>query len=146
LAEKNRGRTPEGFIDTNILLRYLRNDLPEQADAVEALLKRAAAGNASLATNVMVIAELVWTCESFYKLSKQQIRDKVLMILNTPGLQVENHDLLVQATLLYADQNIDFIDAYNGCWAKSQEIPLVFTFDQRHYKRIPGITVKIPPR
>jgi len=146
LAEKNRGRTPEGFIDTNILLRYLQNDLPEQADAVEALLKRAAAGNASLATNVMVIAELVWTCESFYKLSKQEIRDKVLMILNTPGLQVENHDLLVQATLLYADQNIDFIDAYNGCWAKNQKIPIVFTFDQRHYRRIPGITVKIPPQ
>jgi len=146
LTETNRREKQEAFIDTNILLRYLQNDLPEQADAVEDLLRRAATGNASLATNVMVIAELVWTCESFYKLSKQEIRDKVLMILNTPGLQVENHDLLVQASLLYADQNIDFIDAYNGCWAKNQKIPLVFTFDQRHYKRIPGITVKLPPR
>ena len=146
MTEKNRGSKREAFIDTNLLLRYLRNDLPEQADAVEAFLKRAAAGNVSLATNVMVIAELVWTCESFYKLSKQEIRDKVLMILNTPGFQVENHDLLLQATLLYADQNIDFIDAYNGCWAKDQKIPLVFTFDQRHYKRIPGIMVKIPPK
>ena len=146
MTETNRREKQEAFIDTNILLRYLQNDLPEQADAVEDLLRRAATGNASLATNVMVIAELVWTCESFYKLSKQEIRDKVLMILNTPGLQVENHDLLVQASLLYADQNIDFIDAYNGCWAKNQKIPLVFTFDQRHYKRIPGITVKLPPR
>ena len=115
MTETNRREKQEAFIDTNILLRYLQNDLPEQADAVEDLLRRAATGNASLATNVMVIAELVWTCESFYKLSKQEIRDKVLMILNTPGLQVENHDLLVQASLLYADQNIDFIDAYNGC-------------------------------
>ena len=146
MTEKNRGRKRDAFIDTNLLLRYLRNDLPEQADAVEALLKRAAAGNVSLTTNVMVIAELVWTCESFYKLSKQEIRDKIVMILNTPGLQIENHDLLLQATLLYADQNIDFIDAYNGCWAKDQRIPLVFTFDQRHYKRIPGITVKVPPK
>jgi len=146
LTEKNRGRKRDAFIDTNLLLRYLRNDLPEQADAVEALLKRAAAGNVSLTTNVMVIAELVWTCESFYKLSKQEIRDKIVMILNTPGLQIENYDLLLQATLLYADRNIDFIDAYNGCWAKDQRIPLVFTFDQRHYKRIPGITVKVPPK
>ena len=146
MTEKNRGRKRDAFIDTNLLLRYLRNDLPEQADAVEALLKRAAAGNVSLTTNVMVIAELVWTCESFYKLSKQEIRDKIVMILNTPGLQIENHDLLLQATLLYADRNIDFIDAYNGCWAKDQRIPLVFTFDQRHYKRIPGITVKVPPK
>ena len=146
MTEKNRGRKRDAFIDTNLLLRYLRNDLPEQADAVEALLKRAAAGNVSLTTNVMVIAELVWTCESFYKLSKQEIRDKIVMILNTPGLQIENYDLLLQATLLYADRNIDFIDAYNGCWAKDQRIPLVFTFDQRHYKRIPGITVKVPPK
>lgn len=146
MAEKDKGRKREAFIDTNLLLRYLRNDLPEQADAVEVLLKRAAAGNVSLVTNVMVIAELVWTCESFYKLSKQEIRDKVVMILNTPGLQVENQDLLLQATLLYADQNIDFIDAYNGCWAMDQKIPLVFTFDQRHYKRIPEIMVKVPPK
>jgi len=146
LTEKDKGRKRETFIDTNLLLRYLRNDLPEQADAVEVLLKRAAAGNVSLVTNVMVIAELVWTCESFYKLSKQEIRDKVVMILNTPGLRVENHDLLLQAALLYADQNVDFIDAYNGCWAKDQKIPLVYSFDQRHYRRIPGIAVDAPEK
>jgi len=146
LTEKDKGRKRETFIDTNLLLRYLRNDLPEQADAVEVLLKRAAAGNVSLVTNVMVIAELVWTCESFYKLSKQEIRDKVVMILNTPGLRVENHDLLLQAALLYADQNVDFIDAYNGCWAEDQKIPLVYSFDQRHYRRIPGIAVDAPEK
>jgi hypothetical protein len=28
------------FIDTNLFLRYLTNDVPEQADAVEELLNR----------------------------------------------------------------------------------------------------------
>ncbi|HDL86374.1 MAG TPA: PIN domain-containing protein [Candidatus Acetothermia bacterium] len=146
MTESGDERTREAFIDTNLLLRFLLNNLPQQADAVEDLLKRAAAGSVILTTNVMVIAELVWTCESFYKLSKQEIRDKVVMILNTPGLRVENHDLLLQAALFYADQNIDFIDAYNGCWAKDQRIPSVYSFDQRHYRRIPGIRVDVPPR
>ena len=99
MTESGDERTREAFIDTNLLLRFLLNNLPQQADAVEDLLKRAAAGSVILTTNVMVIAELVWTCESFYKLSKQEIRDKVVMILNTPGLRVENHDLLLQAAL-----------------------------------------------
>ena len=146
MTEKDSVKKREAFIDTNLLIRYLLNDLPDQADAVETILKRADAGKVLLKTNVMVIAELVWTCESFYKLSKQEIRDKVVMILNTPGLEIENHDLLLQAILLYADQNIDFIDAYNGCWAKDEKIPLVLTFDQRHYKRIPGIAVEVPSK
>lgn len=144
MTEKDSVKKREAFIDTNLLLRYLLNDLPDQADAVEKLLKRADAGKVLLKTNVMVIAELVRTCESFYKLSKQEIRDKVVMILNTPGLEIENHDLLLQAILLYADQNIDFIDAYNGCWTKDKRIPLVFTFDQQHYRRIPGIEFEAP--
>ena len=144
MTESSDEKAHEAFIDTNLLLRFLLNDLPQQADAVEDLLKSAAEGSVILRTNVMVIAELVWTCESFYKLSKQEIRDKVVMILNTPGLRVENHDLLLQAALLYADQNIDFIDAYNGCWAKDKRISLMYSFDQRHYRRIPGITVEAP--
>jgi uncharacterized protein len=35
------------FIDTNLFLRYLTNDIPEQADRVEELLQRAALGEIS---------------------------------------------------------------------------------------------------
>lgn len=36
------------FVDTNVFLRYLTNDVPAQADAVEFLLQRAAKGKVSL--------------------------------------------------------------------------------------------------
>lgn len=134
------------FIDTNILLRYLLNDIPEQADAAEAVIKEATEGKLTLQTNVMVIAELVWTCESYYALPKEEIRDKTLVILNTPGLEVENKGLIVEAILLYVDRNIDFIDAYNGCWMKVQGITQVYTFDESHYRRleVDGIRVLVP--
>lgn len=32
------------FLDTNVFLRYLTNDVPKRADAVERLLRRAGAG------------------------------------------------------------------------------------------------------
>ena len=37
------------FADTNLFLRYLTNDIPQQADAVETLLRRAAAGEVTFA-------------------------------------------------------------------------------------------------
>ncbi len=52
------------FADTNLFLRYLTNDVPQQADAVEALLRRAAAGEVTLVTNSLAIAEVVWVLET----------------------------------------------------------------------------------
>jgi predicted nucleic acid-binding protein len=47
------------FVDTNVFLRFLTNDVPEQAAAVEGLFRRAAAGEVRLVTNTTVVAEIV---------------------------------------------------------------------------------------
>jgi len=144
-VEPSGQRQPsEAFIDTNVLLRYLLDDIPEQADAVESLLLQAAQGQQVLQTNVLVLAEIVWTCESYYQLPKEDIRSKVLMILNTPGLEIADRDLITEAIFTYADENIDFVDAFNAYWMKQQDIETIYTFDQKHYKRIQGIRAKIP--
>ncbi len=90
------------FVDTNLFLRYLTNDVPVQADAVEQLLHRAAKGELVLVSNTLVIAEIIWTLESFYKLSKVNIREKIPAILNTPGLNVANSHRVLQAITTYA--------------------------------------------
>ena len=56
------------FVDANLFLRYLTNDVPEQADAVEKLLDQAEAGEVALVTNNFVMAELGWVLSPFYKL------------------------------------------------------------------------------
>jgi len=132
------------FIDTNVLLRYLLDDVSEQADAVESLLLQAARGQLTLRTNALVLAEIVWTCESYYRLAKEDIKDMVLMILNTPGLDIADRDLITEAIFTYADENIDYINAFNACWMKQQGIETIYTFDQKHYKRIQGIRAKVP--
>jgi uncharacterized protein len=132
------------FADTNLFLRYLTNDIPAQADTVETLLKRAAKGDALLTTTNLVIAEIVWTLESFYRLSKKDISNKVLAILNTRGLNVEDSDLLLQAAVWYAEKNVDFIDAFNAAWMLQQDISKVATFDLKHFNRFDGLTVEAP--
>ncbi len=137
--------TPERiFADTNLFLRYLTNDVPAQADAVEQLLLRAAAGEILLVTNSLAIAEIVWTLESFYGLSRDEVKEKVLAILNTPGLEVGDGDLVLQAISWHAEKNVDFIDAYNAAWLLARDLKAVYTFDRKHFSRLEGLTVMVP--
>ncbi len=132
------------FVDTNLFLRYLTNDVPAQADAVETLLQRAAKGKVNLITTSMVIAEIVWTLESHYEIEKKEIQAMVLGILNTDGLEVVDSYLILQAIVPYADKNVDFIDAFNAAWMVRNDVDKVYTFDQKHFNRFEGIRVEVP--
>ena len=54
-------------LDTNLLVRYLTEDEPAKADAVENLLDKASRGEVRLVIPSVVMAELVWVLESFYR-------------------------------------------------------------------------------
>ena len=125
----------EAFVDTNLFLRYITNDIPEQADAVERLLDQAEAGELLLTTNRLVIAEIVWTLESFYKRTKSEVRDAVLALLNTPGLEVEAADELLQAAVWYEEKNVDFIDACIAAEVSARGPKSVYTFNRKHFTR-----------
>ena len=129
------------FVDANLFLRYLTNDVPAQAEALDRLLQRAAAGEVTLVTNALVMAEIVWTLESFYRLSPADIRPKVWAMLNTPGLEVAETELLGAAVDVYVEKNVDFIDAFNAEWMKRHGITTICTLDRRHFGRLGGIRV-----
>jgi predicted nucleic-acid-binding protein len=124
------------FVDTNVFIRYLTNDDPKKADRVERLLKLTIEGKASLITNLMVIAELVWTLESYYGLSRSDIGEKLSLILNTPNLEVPESQRIMKALSLYVEENIDFIDAYNAIFVKEHGISSILTYDKKHFDRL----------
>ncbi len=132
------------FADTILFLHFLTNDIPEQADAFESVLDRAASGELALITNNLVIAEIIWTLESYYQLSKEEIQDKVLAILNTVGLEVVDGTIILQAVLWYNEKNVDFIDAFNAAWMQAQGIKTACTFDQKHFSRFTELKTMIP--
>ena len=132
------------FVDANLFLRYLTDDVPAQADAVEDLLRKAEQGKSRLVTNSMVIAEIVWTLESYYKLEQDDIQNKVLAILNTPGLEVSDNNLVLKAIIWYAEKNVDFIDAYNAAWMEQEGIEKIYTFDQKHFARFDDVEALKP--
>ena len=123
------------FVDTNVFLRFLLNDDPEKADACEMIFQRAVNGEESLFTTEMVIAEIVWVLESYYELSKGDVREKLEKILNTQNLDCPNREIIINALAAYEEKNIDYVDAYNASVLKIKGINEVYSYD-RHYDRI----------
>ncbi len=127
------------FIDTNLFIRYLTNDDLEKADRVDRLLDKAANSDIKLITAEIVIAEVVWVLESYYKLEKKQIAEMLRAILSTPGLDVQNGKIVENALQYYAPNNIDFVDACIVALMQKQEITGIYSFDKKHLDRITNV-------
>jgi predicted nucleic-acid-binding protein len=127
------------FLDTNIFIRFLTDDVPEKVDACEEIFKKAVEKKETLFTTDLVIAEIVWVLESFYELPKNEIQDKVEKILNTPNLICPHKDLILSALILYSEKNIAYTDAYNALILKENGIEELYSYD-KHYDRIDWLT------
>ena len=127
------------FIDTNIFIRFLVNDIPQKADACEKIFKNAVAKKETLFTTEMVIAEIIWVLESYYELSQLEVQEKVEKILNTPNLICPHKDLILNALTIYGEKNIDYIDAYKALILKDKGIKELYSYD-KHYDRMDWLT------
>lgn len=123
------------FIDTNVFIRYLTDDIPEKADACQKLFEKAVAKKETLFTTDMVITEIIWVLESYYELQKEDVQNKVEKILNTPNLICPNKNLILNALTAYSQKNIDYIDAYNAYILKEKGIKKIYSYD-KHYDRV----------
>jgi hypothetical protein len=66
--------TPPPFLDTNVILRHLLNDVPEQSARARALLLRIEAGELRVRTAETVVFEIVFTLQRVYKKTPQEMR------------------------------------------------------------------------
>lgn len=124
------------FVDTNVFIRYLVNDVPEHADRVEKLLDSAERGEIRLVTGPPVFFELAWTLKSFYKLGKEEIFDCLLSIAGIKGLDVADIDVVTEALEIYRRSPSEFADAYISVLAKKLDADGVATFNKKHFESL----------
>ncbi len=127
------------FLDTNILLRYLIGDSPEQAECALNLLMRVERGEEKVFTSSLVIFEAVFTLQKFYKVPRQQIAEQILSIISMRSLHLPDKSVYHRAFNLYISHNISFADAYNAAYALEEEQPTIYSWDT-DFDKIDGIT------
>lgn len=122
------------FVDSNIFLRFLTRDDPKKASRCRLLFERAINGHIQLETNYLVLAEIIWTLESYYLFNKNKIIPMIESLLNTPNLEIQGADLIAQTMAIWSLENIDFIDSFNAAYMKNREIENIFSYDKDYDK------------
>ncbi len=133
----------EAYVDSNVLIRFLMGDDPEMAERVRRSLTAAADGQIRLILTPVVMAELVWTLSSFYRLKRKEVAGNLLRLLTLRGLEVRDRDAVTVALSLFGERNLDFVDAFLAACALVEGPGQICTFD-RHFRNIPGLTVVEP--
>lgn len=134
----------KAIIDTNIIVRLAAKDDAQQREACVRLLERAKNKELALYLLPVAVLETVWILEKYYKLPKKEVRDFVEAILNTPEIICDMENVFKQAIAVYEEKNIKFSDAVMGYWGLEKGINEVFTYDEKDFRRIEGLTVNKP--
>lgn len=134
MAKAHRHAPLIAYIDTNVLVRHLTNDPPDQARRAAAILENAQ----QLILTDVVVAELVYVLESYYEHPRKKVAEAVQSLLALASIAVVDHDLLLRALELYEHVHLDFAEAYLAAAAELTGVGVVASFD-RGIDRVEGI-------
>ena len=129
-------------LDTNVMIRLFTRDDEAKAERCFQLLQCARRGEVELLLCEAVLAEAVYVLSSsrLYGLSRMQVRDRLLPILELRGVHLQPKCLYRRALELYAATNIKFEDALLVAHMEENGIAQVYSYDQ-HFD-IPDLGVE----
>lgn len=117
-------------LDTNILIRFVMNDEPAQANAACALLQSFSSHAPGYITLVCAV-EFVWVLRSRYRQPKATIVEWMGRFLESSELLFENQDAVGEALERYRAGSAGFSDYLLEGSARAAGCGQTFTFDRR---------------
>jgi len=118
-------------LDTNVLVRYVTQDDPAQAEKATKCITSACTADDPCQIDRVVLCELVWVLESGYEYSRDQIGDFMESLLHTRQFEFESRDAALAALRYYRRGKADFADALIGAANRSTGCETTFTFDRK---------------
>lgn len=130
-------------IDTNVLLRYVLNDVPEQAEASRRLID----SDEVLGLAAVALAEAAWTLRGpSYQRPRHQVVEALLGVLARENVVALGFDKIEAEAALRAcgrpQRAADFGDALIAATARSFGVTEIYSFDRRFERA--GL-VALPP-
>jgi predicted nucleic acid-binding protein len=133
------------LLDTNILLRHLRQDHADHSPRATALLARVERGEFRVRLLDTVVFETVFTLQSFYREGRDAIRNNLLPLLALPGIVLPGKRRLREVFDLYVqERSLSFADCYHVVATRHFGFAGIISFD-RDLDRIPGLVRREPP-
>ena len=132
-------------VDTNVVVRFLTGEPPEQAARARALFDAAAAGAFELFLSTVVLVEAGFVLRRVLRLERSTVATLLGSLGNAPGLVVEQREVVQRTLELFERSSIPLADAYLAAYALVRgepwgdpALPAVVSFD-RHFDTAAGL-------
>lgn len=127
---------PAMVLDTNVWIRHLTGDPPEQAEIATELI----ATSRRLALPDVVMAECVYVLESVYGVERWRVAEMMRSALGLLAI-VADDCTLMRSLELYETAGLDYTDAYLLAYAEYRGEGPVATFDRALKTRAESVGV-----
>ena len=124
-------------LDTNVLVRFLVQDDPEQAQLATKVIDQLTDDMRGFVSREVLI-ELVWVLERAYRLGRSEIATTLDGLLSAIELDIEGSDEVAPALELYRNDGFGFADLMIAAAARRAGAAELVTFD-RKAARLPGV-------
>ena len=130
-------------LDTNILVRMLVEDDPDQAEKVQKTIRWAEKQAVKLLVLSEVTIETVWVLESVYQCTREEIVRFLKKIIDTDTFVFPDFSVIMNAIDLYKTKG-DFADFIIVGQSRVQQAEQMLSFDKKLQKRFPEYVVETP--
>lgn len=119
-------------LDTNVLVRYVTADDPQQAELARAAIEGAEARGERLFVSGIVLCELVWVLRGReYRYGKAEVVEALKVLLDSFAFEIEQRTLVRQAVSRYRAGSADFADYLLGLVHQDAGCDETWTFENR---------------
>lgn len=118
-------------IDTNVLVRYLTRDDPNQYRAAKTFLESSCTQEDPGYIGEIVLCEVVWVLTGAYDATQSEVVDVIDQLLRTRQLQIGHRDSVREALEAYRHGDADFADCLLGALNEAAGCRETVTFDRR---------------
>ena len=129
-------------LDSNVLVRYIVQDDPEQAVAASRLIEGQCTERSPGRVNLVVLVELAWVLTKAYHYEKADVARVVRQLLRTTEFDIEDSDAVWAALREFEAGAADFADHLIARRNRNAGCGRTYTFDRRaaagrHFTEVP---------
>ena len=121
-------------LDTNCLLRWLLNDIPEQASLVTELIN----SGDNLAVADAVLIETVFILEKLKKISRETIEKAIMAVIENDSILCNKELFTEILPVYYSHPKLSFVDCYLEAFARKTGNTPLLTFDKKLAYQLSG--------
>jgi len=129
------------FLDTNVWLRFLLQDVKEQGEDCMKLMGLVEAGQFRPYTSAIVLLELQYVLTVVYKIARRAVIEDIGTILETRGLVLLEKTNFRKAFEVYRQEKIKLADCLVATALPAKMI--LCSYDQ-DFRKVSGLVVKTP--